>query len=257
MTVPSESPEVTAIRLLGEQFAKLTVVKNLDYKDAKFIAWRNTTIDLLQRFLRPNSSHLITFAEIRFRGQGQLQIRRHPFDGYRGPRTKVPHPTNPADRDIFVRGCEIAEECIKGATDEIRNFGIYLEGTRNKPQRERSSVQQNFHGPVVIHNQAIATDNAIQNIGQMGTIGPNLTEIATLFKESMDLTGRERLDGLKAIEVIASETHKDETKRDWKSIVDSGDKILSIASKATDMAIKFAPLLPAITTLIHEAMKRL
>jgi hypothetical protein len=84
-------------------------------------------------------------------------------------------------------------------------------------------------------------------------MGPSLKEIAALLNESLDLTGRERLDGLKAIEVIASETQKQETNRDWKSILDSGEKLLSIANKATDRATKFAPLLPAITALIHGA----
>ena len=205
MTLPIEPPEATAIRLLEEQLVKLAVVQTLDYKDPKFIAWRSTTTDLLQRFLRPDSSHLITFRDIRF--LGYVQARRQPF-GYRGAVPRAPL-TSPLDRETFVRGCAIAEECIKGASEEIQNFGVYSEGTRKTPQRERGNVQQNFHAPVVIHSQAIATDSAIQNIGQMGTIGPSLKEIATLFNESMDLTGRERLDGLKAIEVIASETQKE------------------------------------------------
>lgn len=33
------------------------------------------------------------------------------------------------------------------------------------PSRKRTGFQQNFHGPVKMYSQAIATDNAIQNIG--------------------------------------------------------------------------------------------
>lgn len=92
-----------------------------------------------------------------------------------------------------------------------------------------------------IYGQAIATDNAIQNIGQMGNTGTSLREIATLLDQSLDLTARQRLDGLRAIEAIASEEQKPEARRDWKSIVDWGDKLLSISAHATDVATKLAP----------------
>ena len=76
----------------------------------------------------------------------------------------------------------------------------------------RGGVQQNFHGPVTIHAQAIATDDAIQNIGNIGN-GTSLKEIAALLQESMELKRREVQDGLKAVEEIASEIPKAPEKR--------------------------------------------
>jgi hypothetical protein len=52
-------------------------------------------------------------------------------------------------------------------------------------------VHQTFHGPVAIQTQAIATDNAIQNIGHLGSEGASLAEIASLLQQSMELKGRE------------------------------------------------------------------
>lgn len=151
----------------------------------------------------------------------------------------------------------IAEGSIKGAIEEVRNFGIHYEEGRSRPSAKRAGFQQNFHGPVKIYSQAIATDNAIQNIGQMGSTGATLKEIAALIDQSLDLTGRQRMEGLKAIEVIASEQQKPETRRDWKSIVDWGDKLLAISDHATDMAARLSSHLPAITALVHEAMRHL
>jgi len=224
MTRQSQPQESTAIGLLNEQLQKLDSVRTLDYRDPKFIAWRNTTTNLLQRSLRPDSAHLITFLEIRY----QRRPKRLPFN-YRGPLPS--ETTTPADREIFERACAIAEESIKGAIKEIRDFGVYSGGAEMPTSQKRGGVQQTFLGPVVIQSQAIATDSAIQNIGQMGNVGANLREIANLLGQSMDLTGREKLDGLKAIEVIDSETQKQESRRNWRSIMNWGEKPVSIAEK--------------------------
>ena len=253
MTKQDQPQESAAINLLNDQLLKLPSVRVLDYRNPKFILWRDTTENYFKRFLPPDSPHLDTFRSIRFRGQ--VQTKPRPYS-YRGPRPSLVA-VNTADRELFERGCAIAEECINGAIDEIRNFGIHSERARNTAKPERSGVQQNFHGPVVIHNQAIATDNAIQNIGQIGNAGATLKEISTLLDQSMELTGRERLEGLRAIEVIASETRKPEPKRNWKTIVEWGEKLLTVADKATDMTIKLAPYLPALSTLIREAAARL
>jgi hypothetical protein len=78
-------------------------------------------------------------------------------------------------------------------------------------------------------------------------------EIADLLNASLDLTGRERLEGLKYIELIASESAKPAPKRDWKSIADWGSKLLDIGNKASDMATKLAPYLPQIVELVQHA----
>ncbi len=73
----------------------------------------------------------------------------------------------------------------------------------------------------------------------------------------MELTGREKLEGLEAIDGIALETKKPADRRDWKSIFDYGEKLASIVNKATDIAMKLAPHMPALALLTDEATKRL
>ena len=84
-----------------------------------------------------------------------------------------------------------------------------------------------------------------------------MRDIAALFQESMELSKRETVEGLKAVEQIALEMQKPKESRDYKSLVDLGEKLLNIASKATDLSVKLAPHLPQITMLIHEAGKHL
>jgi hypothetical protein len=139
--------------------------------------------------------------------------------------------------------------------EEIERFDIAIPAEQG--ERTHSSLQQIFRGPVTIHNQAIATDKAIQNIGQMGNMGAELKEIAALLEQSLDLTGRERLDGLRALEMIAAETRRPEPSRNWKSIVEWGRNLMDIVGKATDMATKLAPHLPVVAALIQEGLKRI
>jgi len=163
---------------------------------------------------------------------------------------------SPGDAVKFQQDCAIAEGCIRGAMETIRNFGVYFDEPRKK-RTMSGGVQQNFHGPVTIQTQAIATDNAIQSISHIGNEGISLKEIAALLQESMELKGREVQDGLRAVEEIASEIPKAPEKRNWKSVLDSGEKLLSIAGKATDLTTKLAPHLPQIALLIHQARSTL
>jgi hypothetical protein len=241
-----------AIRLLEQQLNRLNVIGN--HKDPQFTVWQDATTSLLQKFLSPDSPHLKTFSRIRFRSQ--TQVRALPY-GYRGP---VPgaNSASPRDVEVFNHGRETARACIKSVVEEIQNFGIQSKtGTPLPPPEKASGFQQIFKGPVTIQNQAVATDNAIQNIEQMGTTGSDLKEIANLLKQSMELTGREQSEGLHAIEVIASEAKKPESSRDWRSIMDWGEKLTSVASKATDLTVKLAPYMPAIAKFVEEAAKRL
>jgi len=254
MTRQGQPQEATAIRLFNEQLRKLGGIRCLEHKDVTFIAWRDTTTSLFQRFLRPDFSHFSTFRRIKWQGQVSVGSLTSNY-GYGGPRPSGF--STPEEREAFLRGCAIAEQCIKGAIEEVRNFGIHVEGDGMKTPKVSSGVQQTFNGPVIIHSQQIATDNAIQNIVQSGALGPSLKEIAALLDQSMDLTGKEKVDGLKAIEVIASETSKQEPHRNWRSVVDWGEKLMSITEKATDMAIKLGPYLPAVSSFIHEAVTKL
>ncbi|HEY6468101.1 MAG TPA: hypothetical protein VIY69_19030 [Candidatus Acidoferrales bacterium] len=251
-SMENREQDLAAIEFLREQLAQLVTVSSLDHTDAKFIAWHNRTSSLFQRFLRPDSPHFITFRDLRFRGS--VVIRRLPYN-FHGvpPQTGI----TPGDRQQFNRACAIAEGCINGAIEEVRDFGIHSEQGAIKPTSKRAGgFQQNFHGPVEIHQQTIATDHAVQNIGRIGNTGLPLKEIAALIDQSLDLTGHQRLDALKAIELIATEQQKPLPHRNWKSIVDWGHKLLSICAHASDMATKLAPHLPSITALVHEASKR-
>ena len=241
-----------AIRLLQQQLQRLSLIGN--HRDPQFTAWQDATTSLLQKFLTPDSPHLRTFSRIKYRAQ--TQARRLPY-GYRGP-IPTAHDVNPADIEAFNRGRDIAMACIKSVIEELHNFGIQSKmGAHLPPPQQARGFQQIFKGPVTIQNQAVATDNAIQNIGQMGTTGSDLKQIADLLKQSMELNGREQSEGLHAIEVIASEIKKPESTRDWKSIFDWGEKLTGIASKATDLAVKLAPYMPAVVRFVEEAAKRL
>jgi hypothetical protein len=241
-----------AINLLNEQLAELEDVRKLNHRDAKFKGWQDMTLNLLSRFLQPNSSHLVRFRDIRYWSN---RIVMRGFNDHRP--LPPPNYVSPEDREAFNRGCELAEESIKGAIKEIRIFGVHTAIVQSPPPRNRGGVQQIFHGSVVIQSQAIATDSAIQSIGQIGATGEALKGLADLLRESMDLTGTQQVEGLKAIEVIASETQKQEPRRNWRSILDCGEKLLNVTQKAADITTKVAPYLPAIQTLIHEAGSKL
>src|SRR5258708_21459127 len=183
MTKEHQPEESAAIELFTAQLSKLSAIRQLDYTRPEFITWRDTVTDLFQRFLRPDSSHFVTFREIRFRGPGQIQpARRRPFS-YRGP---LPRSSGISQEYMneFRKGCEIAEGCIQGAIETIRNFGVHRKGAERKGPQKDGDIQQNFHAPVTIHNQALPTGKAIQSIERMGDEGGTLQEIALLLQQS-------------------------------------------------------------------------
>lgn len=194
-----------AIDLLNEQLKELESVRGLNGEDPIFTAWHDTTMSLLKRFLPPTSPHLARFVDIGF--------------------TTYIYPAPPGhDHRLFVDGCRTAETTLRAVVREIENFGVHVEGSATKSAAaSQGGVHQTFHGPVTIQSQAIATDNAIQKIGQVGnTIGSSLKEIADLFQQSQDLTKRQVKDGLAGIEALAFEVQKPEEKRNWKSVLDCG-----------------------------------
>lgn len=247
----SQLEGLTATSLLEEQLTRLEDVRHLDYKSPLFIRWRNTITTLFQRFLSQDSPHFHTFRELEFRALGPIRTR--PFS-YRGP--LPPTGMSPADKARFQKDCDIAAECIKAALEEIRALGVYSGSDPARTANVRT-FHQNFNAPVTFQNQAIATDNSIQLIGQMGDTGTGLEEIRALLDQSMEITGREKSEGFQALKNIASEVQKPSESRNWKSILDCGEKLVGIASKATDMAIRLAPHMPVITVLVEEAVKKL
>lgn len=216
-----ESPDAKAIRLLNEQLKELGSVRGLSSDHPQFKAWHNTTVSLLKRFLAPTSPHLESFIDIGFW-------------------THI-YPAPPGhEHKLFVDGCRTAEASLKAVVKEIENFGVHAEQHSPKTAAGQGGVHQTFHGPVTIQSQAIATDNAIQKIGNIGsTIGASLKEIADIFRESEELTQRQVKEGLAGIEALAVEVRKPEAKRNWRSVLDCGQVVLAIADKATDLAHKF------------------
>lgn len=242
--------DVQAIWLLNEQLIKLGAVLSLDYKAPLFVSWYDMTKTLIQRFLRPDSPHRIRFERLKFRGQ--TQVRMHPY-GYRGP---IPSPTvSPRDKAQFVEDCRTAQECIKGAIEEVKTFGIHAEEPKPKSQRrDAGGFHQHITGSV---NMAIATDNATQNVGNIGETGSDLKEVSELLMQSMEITGRERLDALQAIEGITAESQKPPERRNWKAVFGWAELALGVANKATDIAGKLAPHLTHITAILTEAGRRI
>jgi hypothetical protein len=254
--VVSQATEPNAVSLFNAQLTKVERVRQLDFRHPEFMNWHDTTLMLFQRFLPPDSPHFSRFRDLRFRESSFVPARKLPFS-YRGPRPGPDTTISPEDKQRFESACEIAAGCIEGAIDEILSFGVHVDtGTRKAPRRS-GGFQQNFNAPVTIGAQAIATDNAIQNIQHSGGTGVSLQEIAALLNQSLELTGRERIEGLKAIETIATEIHRPEQSRDWNTVLESGEKLVSIAGKATDLASKLAPYVGAITGLIGQATKHL
>lgn len=260
-----ETADEKAVRLLQRQLDELQTIRTLNYKHPDFKAWRDTTDAVLERFVGPESTHYTRFFQLRFSGPGRIL----PYGARR------PHPDyiSPEDARYFKNACETAEATLKAAIGHVADFGVYAEepkpargkgarGARINPlvvtpvvvEPRRGGVVQNFHGPTTIQNLAIAADNAIQKIEHMGdATGASLKEITDLLQQSEDLTPREVKLGLADIEALAVEVQKPDEQRNWKSVLDSGQKVLDIAGKATDLAKKLAPYTPAIIALIEKA----
>jgi hypothetical protein len=244
-----ETDAEKAVRLLNEQLKELESVRGLNYKDAQFKAWRDTTRGYLERFLPPTSPHLSSFRSLSFLSP-TMSIE---------PYMARPGYISREDQEQFRESCRTAEATIRAVLKYIGEFGVHVEpagpvGGRGKGRSGTASggsVHQTFNAPVSM-NQAIATDNAIQKIGQVGdATGASLREIADLLKQSQDLTPRQVNQGLADIEGLASEIPK--PRRDWQRVIDCGQGVLSIADKATDLAHKLAPHKETIVALVQTA----
>jgi hypothetical protein len=252
-----ETAQERAIRLLKVQLKEIgTHICGLnDDQHHDFKAWRDTTRGYLERFLGKEDHHATRFVGTRFHGPSYL---RSDYPGV---------PQGPSRREIeeqaqaFQTGCATATATLKAAIGEIEEFGLHEEqpssGPATRGRAASGGVSQTFNAPVSIHNLAIAADSAIQKIGDMGDqTNVSLREIAALLPQSLDLTPRQVQDALKGIEVLGAETQKPVEKRDWKSILTSGQLIMDTVGKASDLAHKLAPYTPHIIALI-EASKHI
>jgi hypothetical protein len=158
-----------------------------------------------------------------------------------------------------ARGAVIADATVRAAIRYVEDFGVHVEQPAPAPTRRgrggNDGVTQTLNAPLTIHCQAIATDGAIQNIGQMGetTVGSSLKEIAHLLQRSEELTPREVKEGFAHIEAVAIEEKQPEPKRNWTVLLERGSAILGLVDKATDLSTKVAPYTSAIMTLVEQA----
>jgi hypothetical protein len=216
--------------------------------DPKFKAWRNTTMGVLERFLGKAAHHTSAFRSMDF---FSMEMNVAPFGGYFDPDY-----ISPGDEREFKDSCAETDELLRAAIREVEDFGVYAE--EPKPAlasrgRGKSGVSQNFHGTVNL-NQAIASDSAVQRIGRIGNkTGADLKEISNLLQQSMDLTPRQAMQGVADIEALAVEVEKPEEKRNWRAVLDSGQRVLEVAGKAIDLGAKVAPYTPALLTLVDQA----
>lgn len=243
-----ETPEQKAIRLLNRQLGELQTIRALNHEDPKFKAWRDTTQGLLERFLGENNNHSDRFFHTRFFSQvSQAYFGRRP-PGY----------VAPEHAQAFQQGCATAEETLKAAIREIEDFGVHVEEAVQTPtgKRKGGGFTQNFHGTVNM-NQAVAMDSAVQRISRGDTSGVDLKAISDLLQQSQDLSPNQVRQGVVDIEALAVEAEKPEQKRNWKAVLDVGQRVLDLAVKAVDLGTKLAPHLPAIVAMVETAGRHL
>lgn len=251
-TPTTESPEAKAIRLLNRQLGQLQTIRGLNYKHAEFKAWRDTTMSILERSLGPTSQHTIRFRDTRFLGPSYIL----PF----GSPAPPPDYISPEDAAAFKRGCETTEASLKAAIDEISEFGLYTgEGvapptTGRGRSRSAGGVSQHFSANTMHVTQAVATDSAVQRIGHLGNkTGVDLKEISNLLQQSQDLSPNQVKQGVADVEALAIEVEKPEEKRNWKAVLEYGQRVLELAGKAVDLGTKLGPHLPAVVALMEAA----
>jgi len=245
-----EGPRQKAIRLLNRQLGELQAVRTLDHLNPKFQAWRNTTMGLLERFVGKDSHHTSAFRHMDF---FSMEMTIAPFGGGHVP----PGYISPMDTYEFKRGCEAADELLKAAIREVEDFGINAEEPKPAPaskgRGKTGGVSQTFHGTVNL-NQAIATDSAVQRIGRIGNkTWADLKEISDLLQQSQELSPNQVKGGVADIEALAAEVEKPEEKRNWRSVLDCGQRVLDLAGKAVDLGTKLAPHTPTILALVDQA----
>jgi len=244
-----ETEEEKAIRILQRQLDEIKNLRPLNYHHPAWKAWRDTTMTVLEKFMGPSSQYLDTYRGLRFFGPARMVLGRDvPIDF-----------VSREDAAAYQKACDASEETLKVAIRHIEDFGIYEdeEAPTMKFGKKRRGTNQSgvhYHGSVSIGNVAIAQDGSTQNIGHLGEVtGTSLSEIAHVFTQSDELTRREVKEGIVAIDTLNSEIQKPEPQRNWKSIFDYGQVVLTIADKATDLAHKLEPYKPAVAALVQSA----
>jgi hypothetical protein len=244
-----ETPEQKAIRLLNRQLGELQTMRGLDAGNPRFQAWLDATRTALDKFLGPESHHTSTFRNIMFL---DFRIEVTPYGGMAPP----PGYVSLEDRRIFQEGCGTADATLRAAIRHVEDYGVFEDEpkpTRAGRGRGKSSGVH-FNAPVNVQNLAVATDSAVQRISRIGnTSGADLKEISDLLQQSQDLSPNQVKQGVADVEALAVEAEKPEQKRNWKAVLDVGQRILDLAGKATDLGTKLAPHLPVVVAMVEAA----
>jgi hypothetical protein len=242
-----ENPDQKAIRLLNRQLGQLQTVRGLNHKSAEFKAWHDATCEILGKFLGPDSHHTSRFRNTRF--FGQVTVTRF------GSRPLPLGHVSREDLDAFRIGCETFDASLRAAIRHVEDFGVHIEEYKSAGRsRNRSGgISQNFHGPTQV-NQAIAADSAAQKVGNIGSkTGADLKEIADLLQQSQELSPNQVRQGITDVEVLSGQVELPEDKRNWRAVLERGERVLELTGRAVDLGAKLAAHLPAVIALIEKA----
>jgi hypothetical protein len=248
MPESGETDDQKAIRLLGQQIDRLASIP--EFLDARLVGWLDTSRNLLAKYLGPTSNTLQMFGRISWSPSTKQTLSSNYAHSY----ASVEAAKSDA-REVFNMARATATALLNSGIENVKEFGVYVQPQPTSAGGQTGGVHQNFYGNVTIANQAIAADNAIQNVDQSSHVGPDLREIRKLLSESLDITGRQFSDALQAIEKIASETRKPEKGRDWKSMATWGATLLGIVSKASDVAVRVGPHMMAVMQYIETGAR--
>jgi hypothetical protein len=243
-----ETDDQKAIRLLERQIDRLVSIP--EFLDARFVGWFDTSRNLLAKLLGPTSNTLQMFNRISWSPKTKQTLSSN----YANSFASVEAAKTDA-HSVFNVARTAATALLNSGIEHIKEFGVYAQPQPTSAATQTGGVHQNFYGNVTIENQAIAADNAIQNVDQSSHVGPDLREIRKLLSESLEITGRQFGDALQAIEKIASETRKPEKGRDWKSMATWGATLVGIVSKASDVAVRVGPHMMAVMQYIETGAK--
>ena len=134
----------------------------------------------------------------------------------------------------FTKACGTADATLRAAIRHLEDFGIEEPKPAGKEQGRDGGVH--FNAPVNVHNFAVATDSAVQRISHLGDkTGADLKEISDLLQQSQDLAPNQVRQGVADVEALAVEVEKPEEKRNWKSVLEYGQRVLDLAGKAVDL----------------------
>lgn len=244
--MPKEYPQevLDAVTLLEQQIVRAQALNSSN--DRGFSAWRNTTIELLTRFLGSGNLHVKSLRDTHFVDLSLVfTAGRNSSNWSQGASL------------TFRRGIANAIEYVKAGIEQIQTFGITpteIEA-HAKPKSQGGGIHHNYHGPVTIQTQANAADNAIQNISQSTEIKNDLRAVREILSETMEITGKQYAEALKAIEEIASESKKPETKRAWKAMASWVGTLVKITALATDVGAKLGPHMAGIVHYVETGFK--